>query len=138
MLRRFLLLYHNLTKNCIFISTVNYSAQGGLARAGFSFKPMRLKLTCALGGDDMFDYIFERVKREGEYIIETNSTVRAAAAHFGISKSTVHKDVSERLAFIDKAMYKEVRLVLSKNLSERHIRGGLATKSKYEKIRHKQ
>ncbi len=79
----------------------------------------------------MWDYISERVTREAEYIIETNSTVRAAAVHFAISKSTVHKDVTERLKTIDKALYKEVRGVLDKNLSERHIRGGIATKYKY-------
>ena len=79
----------------------------------------------------MFDYIAERVIREGEYIIETGITVRAAAEHFGISKSTVHKDVTERLKNIDKKLYAEVREVLNKNLSERHIRGGIATKNKY-------
>lgn len=79
----------------------------------------------------MWEYIEERVKSEAEYIIEFNSTVRAAAAHFNISKSTVHKDVTERLALIDKRLYAEVRRVLNKNLSERHIRGGIATKNKY-------
>ncbi len=79
----------------------------------------------------MFDYISERVLKEGEFIMETNSTVRAAAKHFNISKSTVHKDVTERLAHIDKELYEKVRQVLDKNLSERHIRGGMATKLKY-------
>ena len=79
----------------------------------------------------MFDYITERVTKEAEYIITTNSTVRAAAAYFNISKSTVHKDVTERLKGIDKKLYLEVREVLNKNLSERHIRGGIATKNKY-------
>ena len=79
----------------------------------------------------MFDYIAERVIREANYIIETESTVRAAALHFNISKSTVHKDVTERLAGIDKKLFAEVREVLDKNLSERHIRGGIATKNKY-------
>ena len=83
----------------------------------------------------MFDYIAERVMREGEYIIETGFTVRATAAHFKISKSTVHKDVTERLMEIDKKLYEEVRLVLDKNLSERHIRGGLATKEKYANVK---
>ena len=81
----------------------------------------------------MNDYIAERVISEGEYIIETYSTVRAAAMHFGISKSTVHKDVTERLKGIDKQLYAEVREVLNKNLSERHIRGGIATRNKYLK-----
>ena len=79
----------------------------------------------------MWDYISERVTTEAEYIIETNSTVRSAASHFDISKSTVHKDVTERLKTIDKELYSKVRLVLDKNLSERHIRGGIATKNKY-------
>ena len=79
----------------------------------------------------MWDFISERVTKEAEYIIETNSTVRAAAAYFDISKSTVHKDVTERLRTIDGGLFKQVRKVLNKNLSERHIRGGLATKNKY-------
>lgn len=79
----------------------------------------------------MYDYITERVIKEGQYIIETLSTVRTAAAHFNISKSTVHKDVTERLSEIDKSLYLSVREVLDKNLSERHIRGGIATKYKY-------
>lgn len=79
----------------------------------------------------MWDYITERVIKEAEYIIETNSTVRAAAQHFSISKSTVHKDVTERLESIDKELFARVREVLNKNLSERHIRGGMATKNKY-------
>ena len=80
----------------------------------------------------MWDYISERVIKEAEYIIETNSTVRATAEHFSISKSTVHKDVTERLKGIDKQLFSKVRKVLNKNLSERHIRGGMATKNKYK------
>ena len=80
----------------------------------------------------MWDYISERVIREAEYIIETKSTVRAAALHFNISKSTVHKDVTERLKEVDKELFKDVRKVLNTNLSERHIRGGMATKNKYK------
>lgn len=79
----------------------------------------------------MWDYITERVTKEGKYIVETGTTVRAAALYFNISKSTVHKDVTERLKYIDKDLYKEVRAVLNRNLSERHIRGGIATKNKY-------
>ena len=81
----------------------------------------------------MQDYISERVLKEGQYIIETNSTVRAAAEYFSISKSTVHKDVTERLKTIDDSLYNDVRRVLDKNLSERHIRGGIATKNKYKR-----
>ena len=66
--------------------------------------------------------------------METQSTVRAAAEYFSISKSTVHKDVTERLKTIDKSLYKDVRRVLDKNLSERHIRGGIATKNKYKNL----
>ena len=80
----------------------------------------------------MQDYISERVVKEGLYIMETNSTVRATAEYFDISKSTVHKDVTERLKTIDNQLYKDVRRVLDKNLSERHIRGGIATKNKYK------
>jgi len=79
----------------------------------------------------MWDYISERVINEAEYIIATKATVRAAAQHFGISKSTVHKDVTERLENTDADLFYKVRAVLNKNLSERHIRGGMATKNKY-------
>ncbi len=81
----------------------------------------------------MWDYKTERVVREAEYIIAEGCTVRAAAVHFSISKSTVHKDVTERLTSIDKNLADSVRKVLNKNLSERHIRGGQATKEKYLK-----
>ncbi len=80
----------------------------------------------------MWEYIEERAMRCAEYIVETGCTVRACSAHFNISKSTVHKDVSERLRLIDAELYEQVRKVLSFNLSERHIRGGIATKEKYE------
>ncbi len=68
----------------------------------------------------------------GEYISKNKSTVRRAAQKFGVSKSTVHKDVSERLKTINLHLYKEVKKVLEINKLERHIRGGYATKSKYE------
>lgn len=68
-----------------------------------------------------------------EYIIENNSTVRAAAKHFHISKSTVHKDVTERLIKINPALAKKVHTILDENKAERHIRGGLATREKYMK-----
>lgn len=79
--------------------------------------------------------IHMRILAEAEYIVKTNSTVRATAKHFAISKSTVHKDVTERLEEIDKKLCAEVRNVLDNNLSERHIRGGMATKSKYARQR---
>lgn len=73
----------------------------------------------------------ERCVILGEYIIETNGTVREAAAKFGISKSTVHKDVTEKLRETDRALYGEVKKVLIRNKAERHLRGGQATKQKY-------
>ena len=66
------------------------------------------------------------------YIIENRATVRAAAARFGISKSTVHKDLTERLPNLNAALYRQVRQLLDLNKAERHIRGGLATRRKYE------
>ena len=83
----------------------------------------------------MWEYIEQRVLKCAEYIVETGCTVRACSAHFSISKSTVHKDVSERLKYIDEELFEEVRVILERNLSERHIRGGLATKEKYLKPR---
>ena len=68
-----------------------------------------------------------------KYILEKNTTVSQTAKTFGVSKSTIHKDVTERLKEINPSLAKEVKNVLDKNKSERHIRGGLATKLKYEK-----
>lgn len=79
----------------------------------------------------MKDYIEERAIEIANYIIENNATVRQTAKQFGISKSTVHKDVTERLTQINPGLAKEARKVLDVNKSERHIRGGLATKEKY-------
>ena len=67
-----------------------------------------------------------------EYIIENKCTVRAAAGHFGISKSTVHKDLTERLPHVNPALYRQVRQLLDLNKAERHIRGGMATRRKYK------
>ena len=77
----------------------------------------------------------ERAISLAQYIIENNATVRQTAKKFNISKSTVHKDVSERIRSINESLYQQVKLVLEQNKSERHIRGGLATKSKYERLR---
>ncbi|MDD7282891.1 MAG: sporulation transcriptional regulator SpoIIID [Clostridium sp.] len=79
----------------------------------------------------MRDYIEQRVLALGVYIVEQNATVRQAAKMFGVSKSTVHKDVTERLEQINLRLAHEARKVLDVNKSERHIRGGLATKEKY-------
>jgi sporulation transcriptional regulator SpoIIID len=75
--------------------------------------------------------IEERSVELAHYIIESKDTVRGAAKKFGVSKSTVHKDVSERLKKINPSLAKEVRVVLDENKAERHIRGGMATKRKY-------
>ena len=79
----------------------------------------------------MRDYIEQRALEIGEYIVEEGATVRQAAKKFGISKSTVHKDVTERLEQINASLARETRKVLDINKSERHIRGGQATKAKY-------
>ena len=79
----------------------------------------------------MKEYIEERAVEIAYYIIENNATVRQTAKAFGISKSTVHKDVSERLVQINAFLAAELRKVLDVNKSERHIRGGLATREKY-------
>lgn len=76
-------------------------------------------------------YIEERAMEIARYIIDNNTTVRQAAKHFGISKSTVHKDCTERLIQVSPSLAAEVRKVLDVNKSERHIRGGMATKDKY-------
>lgn len=82
-------------------------------------------------GNSVKDYIEERAIDIANYIIDYNATVRQTAKQFGISKSTVHKDVTERLSQINPALAKEARKVLDVNKSERHIRGGLATREKY-------
>lgn len=82
----------------------------------------------------MKDYISDRCLTLAHYIIENKATVRGAAKKFGISKSTVHKDISERLITINPALAAEIRTILDENKAERHIRGGLATQKKYKKI----
>ena len=79
----------------------------------------------------MKEYIEERAVAIARYIIENSATVRQTAKRFGISKSTVHKDVAERLTHINPSLAKQARIVLDINKSERHIRGGMATKEKY-------
>lgn len=75
--------------------------------------------------------IEERAVELAHYIIDSKDTVRGAAKKFGISKSTVHKDIAERLKKINPALAKDVRVILDENKAERHIRGGMATKRKY-------
>lgn len=84
------------------------------------------------GVDFMREICCDRATQLGRYIIETGATVRATAVVFKISKSTVHKDVTERLKKGDPILYRQVKKVLEKNKNERHIRGGLATKEKYK------
>lgn len=78
-----------------------------------------------------FHSMHERCEILGEYIVENNATVREAAKIFSISKSTIHKDITERLYNENRQLYKRVKQVLEKNKSERHLRGGEATKQKY-------
>ncbi len=78
--------------------------------------------------------IEERACRLAQYIIENKATVRAAASKFGVSKSTVHKDLSERLQHIDRTLYSKAKEILELNKAERHIRGGIATRKKYKGI----
>jgi len=80
----------------------------------------------------MRDDIEERARSLALYIIENDATVRQTARHFGVSKSTVHKDLAERLRHVDRALYAEARAVLDKNKAERHLRGGEATRRKYK------
>ena len=76
-------------------------------------------------------YIENRVLSIADYIIETGATVRAAARVFGVSKSTVHKDITERLRQINRNLSEQVAVILEQNKDERHIRGGMATREKY-------
>lgn len=80
----------------------------------------------------MREFSDDRAVVLGQYIIDTGATVRATAKVFKISKSTVHKDVTERLLHINRELHKQVNEVLQKNKNERHIRGGLATRRKYK------
>ena len=79
--------------------------------------------------------IEERAVNLAHYIIDSKDTVRGAASKYGISKSTVHKDVSERLIKINPSLAREVREILNENKAQRHIRGGMATKMKYKKLK---
>ena len=82
----------------------------------------------------MRDNIEQRACDLAVYIIENKSTVRAAAAQFGVSKSTVHKDLVERLPHFNRTRYLQVKNVLEENKAERHIRGGMATRRKYRGV----
>lgn len=88
-------------------------------------------LTLLKGGCSFEGIVEERAVELGEYIIESGATVRSAAKKFGVSKSTVHKDVSERLKYVNPQLYREVKTILEINKAQRHIRGGMATRKKY-------
>ena len=83
------------------------------------------------GGGLVQDYIEQRVLEISNYILETGSTVRQVAKIFGVSKSTVHKDIIERLPYINRFIFREIKMILEKNKAERHLRGGEATRQKY-------
>ncbi|WP_143314255.1 sporulation transcriptional regulator SpoIIID [Clostridium sp. HBUAS56017] len=83
----------------------------------------------------MKDYIVNRIKDEAAYIVDTGSTLRATAKALAVSKSTVHKDLTERLPQLDPVLHKEVRKVLDTNKEERSIRGGIATMIKYSDMK---
>ena len=80
----------------------------------------------------MTEDLLTRARELAVYIIETHTTIRQAAKHFGLSKSTVHKDLTERLPLANRALYLQVREILNCNKAVRHIRGGLATRKKYK------
>ena len=87
-----------------------------------------------MGTFSMKSYIEERAVGIARYIIHENATVRQAAKQFGISKSTVHKDISERLPLYNRPLWLQVKALLEENKAQRHIRGGLATRRKYKGI----
>lgn len=82
----------------------------------------------------MYNQMDDRARELGQFMIENHATVRAAASKYGVSKSTVHKDLTERLRNVDFSLYESVKTVLEENKAERHIRGGLATRKKYKGI----
>ena len=88
-------------------------------------------MTDTAGSGFVYSRIEELACDLAAYIVENKATVRAAAAKFGVSKSTVHKDITERLRRVQPALYSQVRALLDRNKAERHIRGGLATRRKY-------
>ena len=81
----------------------------------------------------MQEELIERIKSEADYIIKNDTTIRLTARRFGLSKSTIHADVTKKLFYINKTLYKKVRKKLDYNISQRAIRGGMAVKKKYKK-----
>lgn len=86
----------------------------------------------------MADTLKTRACKLAVYIVENHATVRAAAKHFGVSKSTVHKDLSQRLPHYNRTLYRQVRKILDINKAQRHIRGGIATREKYKFLKTKE
>ena len=83
----------------------------------------------------MINFLEDRIVGEALYIIRNNATVRSTAKEFGVGKSTVHKDVTKTLRYIDVELFNAVKAVLETNLKERHIRGGIATKNRYKTLK---
>ncbi|HHW75073.1 MAG TPA: sporulation transcriptional regulator SpoIIID [Firmicutes bacterium] len=86
----------------------------------------------------MHDYIYQRVLEISHYMLETRATVREAARNFGVSKSTVHKDITERLPQINSHLGRQIKKILEINKAERHLRGGEATRRKYLSLKRKE
>jgi len=76
-----------------------------------------------------------KIRTQAQFIVDNNATVREAAEALGVSKSTIHKNMTERLKYIDGPLYREVKEILKRNKAERHMRGGLATREKFRKIK---
>ena len=102
-----------------------------------SYTPSSRCTYTALEVPYMRDDLERRARELAVYLIERRTTIRDAAKHFSVSKSTVHKDLSERLKEIDRSLYVQVKEILEQNKAERHLRGGDATKRKYQKQRAK-
>ncbi len=88
----------------------------------------------SIGGTILYYDIETRVIKEAEYLLKERTTVRGVAEKFGVSKSTVHYDMTKRLSGLDFVLYEKVKEILSINLSERHIRGGIATRDKFKRL----
>ena len=110
----------------------NAIRRSGPARHTRTFPSIEGLVPTQQGGTRLTDHIGERACQLAVYMIENRATVRAAAKKFGISKSTVHKDLSQRLPQYNQALYEQVKVILDTNKAQRHIRGGLATRKKYK------
>lgn len=103
-----------------------------MQRLVITLPPSSYDIKNILRGTPMKEYIEERAVAIANYIIDHKATVRQTAKKFGISKSTVHKDVTDRLEHINPSLAARARVILNVNKSERHIRGGMATREKYQ------